>query len=152
MVSTLTNISILCAQLSSTNSLWRASIDPELMPMKIAMFLTLVIMWICCNVRLTSGQGKIGHRKLIFYIPLHSLQLASPSPSLPLVITLLGRPTAWSALLLWPGQLISQLSPGWVQWTTQFPLGWLLQLVTWALWHLIHWQPLILGPTHVEQQ
>ena len=78
------------------------------------------------------------------------VQLTSLSPSPPLVLTLLERPTAWCVLLLWLGQMINQLSSGWIKWTTQFPLRWSLQLVAWAHWPLIHWQPLMLGPTHVK--
>ena len=44
---------------------------------------------------------------------LHPLPL-SLSPSLPLVPTPLVLPTAWCVLLLSLGQLIHQLSPGWV--------------------------------------
>ena len=38
--------------------------------------------------------------RLLIMKKINSLQLTSPSPSLPLVLTLLGRPTAWSVLLL----------------------------------------------------
>ena len=60
------------------------------------------------------------HTSLHAFIHVDDYTLPQPSlslltPSLLLVLTLLGRATVWCVLLLWLGQLISQLSPGWIQ-------------------------------------